>query len=280
MLQKIKTKFIVIGLIGALLLFATPSSSEAQSYVVQKGDSLWKIAQSSNTTIPEIMELNNIKSDLIYPGTILQIPSTTKLSKSGNTASPTAYDNETNNNAFSSYTVREGDSLWLIAQKYQVQVADLIKFNQLKDDLIYPGQSLVINRATTQNSKHDLSPSRGSSIKIVDIAKRFLGVPYVYGGSSPVNGFDCSGFVQYVYSLYGKNIPRTAAEQAHTAQKVETPIPGDLVCFADNNGYVFHVGIYIGNNSFIHASNKQGVVITSLSDNWYQSRYAGSYHIS
>lgn len=277
MSKAVKVKFVVMGLVVSLWMFMAPTPSEAQSYVVQKGDSLWKIAQSFQTTIPKIMELNNIQNALIYPGNTLQIPSS-KPSKS-NPVLSTANGNIANNNTYGRYTVQEGDSLWLIAQKHGIQVSDLMEVNQLANELIYPGQVLSINRVKQNPAKTEhSSSSRGSSTEIVDIAKRFLGVPYVYGGSSP-KGFDCSGFVQYVYSLHGKNIPRTAADQASTAQKVKTPASGDLVCFADKNGYIFHVGIYIGNNSFIHANNKQGVVISSLSDNWYRSRFAGARHV-
>ena len=109
---------------------------------------------------------------------------------------------------------------------------------------------------------------------ILETAKQFLGVPYIYGGSDP-SGFDCSGFVQYVYGLHGIKLPRVAADQEKTGTRVDSPAVGDLVFFAEN-GSVVHVGIYAGNNTFIHANRKQGVIFTSLDQQWYKERYVGA----
>mgnify|MGYP001115691840 FL=1 len=83
-------------------------------------------------------------------------------------------------------------------------------------------------------------------------------------------------FVQYVYGLHGIKLPRVAADQAKAGTKVDTPAVGDLVFFAEN-GSVVHVGIYAGNNTFIHANRKQGVIFTSLNQQWYKERYIGAY---
>jgi len=104
--------------------------------------------------------------------------------------------------------------------------------------------------------------------KIIEYAKQFLGVKYVYGGSTP-NGFDCSGFTQYVFKKFGIKLPRTAIEYANAGTKVsrENLKPGDLLLFDVNDSYrIGHVGIYIGNDKFIHASSTKGkVVIATLS---------------
>ena len=100
---------------------------------------------------------------------------------------------------------------------------------------------------------------------VVDTAKSFLGTPYVYGGSSPATGFDCSGLTQYAFRQAGLSIPRVSYEQA--AAGIAVPKRqirvGDLVAFNDP---VSHVGIYIGNGKFIHAPHTGDVVkISSLS---------------
>lgn len=86
------------------------------------------------------------------------------------------------------------------------------------------------------------------------IAENYLGVPYVYGGRSP-SGFDCSGFTGYVYSQLGVTLPRTSSSQASYGVAVEkTDLqPGDLLFFNTRGGGVSHVGLYVGNGSFIHA---------------------------
>ncbi len=137
----------------------------------------------------------------------------------------------------------------------------------------YQQSSTASGQSGTQNA------SRGLTADIISIAKRFLGKPYSYGANGP-SSFDCSGFVRYVYSLWGVNLPRVANDQARAGQKVSPSVPGDLVFFSDRkDGYITHVGIYVGNNSFIHAASFKGVTITSLDDSWYKSRYVGARRI-
>lgn len=112
--------------------------------------------------------------------------------------------------------------------------------------------------------------------QVVEYAKRFIGVPYVYGGNGP-SSFDCSGFTKYVYANFGYTLNRTAADQANNGVYVNKSelAPGDLILFANtSSGYIGHVGIYIGNDQFIHAStNSYEVRIDSLS-----GHYSSVYH--
>lgn len=111
--------------------------------------------------------------------------------------------------------------------------------------------------------------------QIATSALQYVGYPYVYGGSSP-SGFDCSGFVKYVYSLYGYSLDRTAAQQSQNGTQVAAANmqPGDIICFA-SGGYVGHVGIYIGDGKFVHACNSStGVIVTELSSASYSGRVA------
>ena len=132
-------------------------------------------------------------------------------------------------------------------------------------------------------SSINLASAKGG--EVVSYAKQFLGVRYVYGGSSS-SGFDCSGFTSYVMKHFGYNIPRTASTQMNVGTSVSKAAlqPGDLVFFRDpsiaGSKPASHVGIYIGNNQFIHASSGGGQVqIDSLSSNYYASYYAGARHI-
>lgn len=117
--------------------------------------------------------------------------------------------------------------------------------------------------------------------KLITTAKKYIGVPYVWGGSTP-SGFDCSGFVQYVFKAHGISLPRTAKQQWNVGTSVSKANlkPGDLVYFA--NTYttgISHLGIYIGNNQFIHASSSQGVTISSLSNSYWASHYYGAKRV-
>ena len=113
---------------------------------------------------------------------------------------------------------------------------------------------------------------------VVGIAMRYLGFPYVYGGSSP-SGFDCSGFVMYVYSQVGVSLPHyTGAQWSYGVPVSRSDLePGDLVFF-DGLG---HVGIYVGGGQFIHAPHTGDVVkISSLSESWYAATYDGARRIT
>ena len=127
------------------------------------------------------------------------------------------------------------------------------------------------------------STSGTTGANIVAYAKKYLGYKYVSGGSSPDDGgFDCSGFTKYVYNHFGITISRTSAEQSKNGVAVSKSNlkAGDLVFFKTTSAPVGHVGIYIGNNKFIHAANpKKGVLITSLSDSYYSARYVTARRI-
>ncbi len=120
----------------------------------------------------------------------------------------------------------------------------------------------------------------GKGQKIADYALSFVGYPYVYGGSSP-SGFDCSGFVQYVYKQNGYSVNRTATAQLADGYWVSYSDmkPGDIIYFGYGNTAT-HVGIYIGDGKFVHAQNSStGVVITSLSESYYANRYLCAHRI-
>jgi len=102
-----------------------------------------------------------------------------------------------------------------------------------------------------------------SAARVLNTAEQSLGVPYTWGGSSPSGGFDCSGFVQYVFGKQGVRLPRTSREQAQVGQSLSPDwraiSAGDLVMFAEN-GTISHVAIYAGRNRIIHSSSSGGGV--------------------
>lgn len=137
----------------------------------------------------------------------------------------------------------------------------------------------------------DLTESSASSSgsAIVDTAKSYLGVRYVYGGASP-SGFDCSGFTMYVYQQYGYSLPHSATSQWQSGLgtqvwSIGALQPGDLVFFNDpsrNAGKACsHAGIYIGNGQFVHASSSrsQGVIISDLTSGYYYNYFVGGIHV-
>ena len=142
---------------------------------------------------------------------------------------------------------------------------------ELPDPLTSTG---VVPVATGEIPSYAGSAVRGEAL--VELSKQYIGTPYVYGGMSP-EGFDCSGFVKYCYSLVGIDVNRVAQDQALNG--IEVPVdqmlPGDIICFVDTIGgsYIGHSGIYVGNGYFIHSPRTgYNVEIVALSATSYGSR--------
>jgi len=113
--------------------------------------------------------------------------------------------------------------------------------------------------------------------RMVDYAKRFVGVPYSWGGSSPRGGFDCSGFVRYVYAHFGISLAHSSFSDFWRGRHVGrwAMKPGDLVFFDDAG----HVGIYVGHDRFIHAPHTGTVVRIETMAGWYSSRFDGARRV-
>jgi cell wall-associated NlpC family hydrolase len=112
---------------------------------------------------------------------------------------------------------------------------------------------------------------RAPASPVVSYALSLQGTPYVWGGESPEEGFDCSGFVQHVFQRHGIRLPRTARQMAGALPSLDSRSrqPGDLVFFNTTGEPYSHVGIYIGNNAFVHSSSARGGVIVSSLDKPY-----------
>lgn len=142
-------------------------------------------------------------------------------------------------------------------------------------------QTQVIQKpAQTTSSSVPTSSTGVTGNDIVAYAMQFKGYRYVYGAAGP-NAFDCSGFTMYVYKHFGYSLSHSSRVQATQGKKVTGALqPGDILVFTNGGTQVGHVGIYIGNDKFIHASDsKTGVIISNLSDKWNKSKYVGARRI-
>ena len=276
------------ALSASAALLTTGTSALAASHKVVKNDSLWAISKKYGVSISSLKKANSLSGNTIYVGQTLKIPSSSKTAavKAMATSSTT-------------YKVAKGDTLWSIAKKYGVSVSALQKANNLSSSLIYIGQSLKLassltsyttngvtkstttsstTKSTTTKTKSSTSTSKtavsqaptsikrssttASSANITAYALTFLGVPYVWGGTTP-SGFDCSGYVQYVYNHFGINVGRTTYTQQYAGTKISVASAqaGDLY-FWGSYGSAYHVAIALGGGQYVMAPAPGQVVKT------------------
>ena len=128
----------------------------------------------------------------------------------------------------------------------------------------------------------DATPAGPKAMAALAEARKYLGTPYLWGGSKPSTGFDCSGLMQWAYHEAGISIGRVTTQQIHDGVAVDRAHlrAGDMVFFQDSKGYVHHVGMYIGNDKFLHAPHTGDVVkISSLNDSYYAHQFAGGRRV-
>ena len=137
----------------------------------------------------------------------------------------------------------------------------------------------IVDEATAKAAQATAANTT-SGQKMAEFALKYVGYPYVYGGSSP-KGFDCSGFVKYVCNQFGYNVNRTASTQLNngTAVSMDQLQAGDLVFFkkSGSSSRASHVGIYVGGGKFVHAStSKVGVIVSGMNEAYYTSGFVGA----
>ncbi|HEY4602469.1 MAG TPA: NlpC/P60 family protein [Cerasibacillus sp.] len=121
--------------------------------------------------------------------------------------------------------------------------------------------------------------TKSASPHIIQTAQSLIGTPYQWGGTTP-SGFDCSGFLQFVYQTEDIHIPRTVSDIWNFATSVQSPSVGDLVFFETYKPGPSHAGIYLGDGKFIHAGSSRGVEISDINLDYWQTRFLGAKRIS
>ncbi len=199
---------------------------------------------------------------------------------------------------FINYKIEKGDTLESIADKFDLEQADILDLNSLKKSRLTPGKIIrlpkpegeneedIVALAPEINNTYSLKRWRSEDERgmLVRVAKSFSGAPYRFGGDS-VRGLDCSAFVKKIYDIFEVQLPRSAREQYCAGPRINRNdiATGDLVFFRTRKQFTFptHVGIYIGEGRFIHASSycKQGVRISSLGEDYYAKRFMGAVRV-
>ncbi|MFE8699252.1 NlpC/P60 family protein [Cytobacillus sp. FJAT-54145] len=250
-------KQLLTAALTAGLLFTTfngQASAHENTYEVKAGDTLWRISTANNITVNELMVWNKLTSSTIYAGQKLSL------------LAPHSHG--------STYTVKSGDTLWSVAAKNNLTVTQLKSINNLNSNTIYAGQVLKLTQPTSNTTGVATSTISKVDVLIAE-ANKYIGVPYVWGGSTP-SGFDCSGYLQYVFNRAGISIPRTVADIWKATKSVSSPKVGDIVFFTTYKAGPSHAGIYLGNNKFIHSSSSKGVTITDMNNSYWKPRYLGA----
>lgn len=241
----------------ALINSAIPDSSLKEretclenSYIVKKGDTLFSIARRTGCTVEGIKEINRLINNTIEISQVLLL--------TAKTVNPDAKDIDSK-----SQTSRE-------EKPPSAQVENHTRLAVKKTASLEEEQYIPF-------SEHpgDIGP------QIVTTAKRYLYLPYKSGGEIGDESTDCSGFVKRTFGYFGIKLPRTAREQFNMGIPVIELAEGDLVFFTTYASYPSHVGIYIGNDKFIHSSSYRsgGVRIDSLESNYYHKRYIGARRV-
>jgi cell wall-associated NlpC family hydrolase len=267
---------------------AKSGDTEKALYTVKPGDTLSKIASNHKIKLADLMTLNGIKGHIIYPGQKLKVSKETSKTETEQaaptkkgTAKPVSPVQTPTKVEQAEYTIKAGDTLSRIAMQFDMTVKQLKDINNLSSDLIFAGQKLKVSKQAESNDKVSTEkspqqPVQAAEPDVISIAKEYMGVPYLWAGSTP-DGFDCSGFIYYAYNKAGKQMGRYSSEGYYNRSfYVNEPQPGDLVFF--ENTYkkgISHMGIYLGNNEFIHASTTGGVMISNLSEAYYAKHFEG-----
>ncbi|MDI6743069.1 MAG: LysM peptidoglycan-binding domain-containing protein [Smithella sp.] len=233
-------------------------SGKPSYYIVKKGDTLSKIVQKTNVPMKQITALNNINPQRIRPGQKLI------LAKAAPAPRRSTEIIEDQDEDIDGEEDAEEESFFSSVFKNEGQRSD----NDFSSDLESRKEFLGKWNSPTETQL------------LVKVATEFIGAPYRLGGSS-VKGLDCSSFVQKIYRIFDVKLPRVAREQSRVGVTIdrEELAEGDLVFFHTNRSFG-HVGIYIGNDEFVHASSKRKVVrIDSLNSPYYQKRFQRAVRI-
>jgi len=261
----------VLILPGAAVIPA-PSSK----HTVQEGDNLWNLARQYHTSVEELMELNQLKTHRLHLGQELRLPAP-------EAASLRSFSKQ--RIPVSSGQANPVGATAPLAAAPPTDPLDVI-LHETSD--VAAIRSMML--AGTSDSGQEEEPPGETPAPTLTLREQlaiaglnFLGVRYRWNGTSESRGFDCSGLVQRLYSLFSIDLPRSSREQFKIGEKIARAALeiGDLVFFSSRGGKIpSHVGIYIGGEQFLHAASRgKKVIISKLTEEWYSRRFIGARRI-
>jgi len=301
-MRKIRFSSIFVILI---LLFTYENALSAVNHRVKNGDTLQKIAKKYHVTIDKLKEWNGLHTHALKLGQTIAVkeenvqPSKSSKSKKLKKVLPEPEPVDIDENSeVTEYRVQKGDTMERIASRFNVEKQDIIDLNNIKKrKKLSPGTTLYIPKIEEDGSDETIVLNDTQTLRrpvkfwkneeergvLVKVAKSFAGAPYKFGGDS-VRGLDCSAFVRKMYEIFDVQLPRSAREQFCIGAPVSKDdlTTGDLVFFKTKRAkYPTHVGIYIGDDKFIHASSllRRGVKVDCLSDSYFTRNYTGAVRV-
>jgi cell wall-associated NlpC family hydrolase len=283
-------KRLLTALVSLAVLAVIPAVSLADAtHVVRKGDTLGKIARAHRVSVAKIRKANGLKGTRISVGTKLVLPggkahSKRRKARSGKNRRVTVRKAKSAEEPPARASLSHADpqdstphtGTW--RPPTEAELAELAKGPGKAAGDTLPEVSAPTAVAAATNAPDASNADESIKDRLLRVARGMLAVPYRYGGTT-LWGLDCSGFVQKAFSFLDLGLPRTAREQFREGVKVsKTELSaGDLVFFRTRAKYASHVGIYLGDNRFIHASaHDRKVTIDSLDEPYYEKHYLGA----
>ena len=246
-------------------------SNKFVKHSIKSGETLFSIARKHHTTVSEVRVKNGLKKgDRLKIGKVLKVPTNTyNVPKSKLAKSATAKKKKVK---VAKHTKKSTKKLAASLSKLETVKLEKNKTIKKKKSTSFAFSDIFFSGDKSENDK---------VAKITSIAKDKLGRRYVWGATGTKNTFDCSGFTKYVYKKNGIDIPRTSINQSKHGKYVsrDNLKKGDLIFFDTSKrrkGYVNHVGIYLGDGKFIHASSAKKKVVVSNLSKFYGKRYKGA----
>jgi len=276
-------KRLLTAIVALAVLAAIPAVSLADAtHVVRKGDTLGKIARAHHVSVATIQAANGLEGTHLSVGTKLVLPGGKAHSKrlkarSGKGKRDTVREStpaeEPPPGAQLSLADPQGSTPPTHAWKppTEAELAELARALKAAD-------TAPPAVAAAPNAPEGRKADESIKDRLLRVARGMLAVPYRFGGTT-LWGLDCSGFVQKTFAFFGLELPRTARDQFREGLKVSKAdlSPGDLVFFRTYAKYASHVGIYLGDNRFVHASSHdRKVTIDSLDEPYYMKHYLGA----
>ncbi|MBW6504757.1 C40 family peptidase [bacterium] len=283
-------KRLLAALVSLAVLAVIPAVSLADAtHVVRKGDTLGKIARAHRVSVAKIRKANGLKGTRISVGTKIVLPggkahSKRRKARSGKSRRVTVRKampaEEPTAGASLSHAGPQGSTprtgTW--RPPTEAELAELARGPAKAAGDTRPEVAAPPAVAAATNASIASIADESIKDRLLRVARGMLAVPYRYGGTT-LWGLDCSGFVQKAFSFLDLGLPRTAREQFQEGVKVsKTELSaGDLVFFRTRAKHPNHVGIYLGDNRFIHASaHDRKVTIDSLDEPYYEKHYLGA----